>query len=80
MVKLLTGGKYYCPTKTQFKLKVLSRLVLPPGEVELENGSTVKAHKFQVELDNASNILAYLPRHRHYIKILAGDRFHSEVG
>uniref|UniRef100_UPI001914B92A hypothetical protein n=1 Tax=Hassallia byssoidea TaxID=482630 RepID=UPI001914B92A len=24
--------------------------------------------------DNASNILAYLPRHRHYIKILVGDR------
>ncbi|MGI8501083.1 MAG: hypothetical protein ACR2LR_08075 [Hassallia sp.] len=27
-----------------------------------------------VKLNNASNILAYLPRHRHYIKILAGDR------
>jgi translation initiation factor IF-1 len=48
--------------------------VLPSSEVELENGSSVKAHKFQVELDNASNILAYLPLHRHYIKILAGDR------
>ncbi|MCV3215306.1 translation initiation factor IF-1 [Plectonema radiosum NIES-515] len=27
-----------------------------------------------VELDNGSNILAYLPRLRHYIKILVGDR------
>jgi len=27
-----------------------------------------------IELDNASNILAYLPRHRQYIKILVGDR------
>ncbi|WP_072022166.1 MULTISPECIES: S1 domain-containing protein [Nostocales] len=53
--------------------------VLLPENVELENGSTVKAHKFQVELDNASNILAYLPLHRHYIKILAGDRIKMKL-
>ena len=28
----------------------------------------------RLKRDNASNILAYLPLHRHYIKILAGDR------
>jgi translation initiation factor IF-1 len=48
--------------------------VLPLGEVKGENGSPVKVYWFQVELDNASNILAYLPRLRHYIKILVGDR------
>ncbi|WP_371640983.1 translation initiation factor IF-1 [Tolypothrix sp. NIES-4075] len=42
--------------------------------MERENGFTVKAWRFQVELDNGSNILAYLPRHRHYIKILVSDR------
>ncbi|MGI2903062.1 hypothetical protein [Tolypothrix sp. VBCCA 56010] len=30
--------------------------------------------------DNASNILAYLPRHRHHIKILQERSRQSEVG
>lgn len=65
----------------RFKLKVRFPEVLPLGKVERENGSNVKGYWwFQVELDNASNILAYLRRHRNYIKILVGDRFHSEVG
>lgn len=54
--------------------------VLLPDNVELENGSIVKACRFQVELDNGSNILAYLtPKKRYHIKFYKGERVKVEL-